>query len=782
MPVGVRRRRSRHGGAAVSPAGLSPGPSGSQPDDPGAGSAALGRLGRAAARRGRLVLAVWLLLAAGSVMLLPGLMQRLAPPSLEVPGSRSAAAAAMIARGLPELGEEQMLLAFSSARLDAGEPRFQQAMAATVDALAARPDIGALLPLPEIDGGHPRHAYVLAGVHGDELTRQRNLPAQLASARQAAGDASAGAVGVTILGVSRAFGQMAHTDMADLRTMEAVTIPVAALLLVFGLGTVGAAVVPLVVGGAAITTGAGALAVAGTLVPVDSTMLTYTVTMSLGLGLDYTLLILLRYRQARRAGLAPPVAAGRAAATAGSTVAWCGAVVAVTSCALLVVGVPWARSLALAGILAASVTLAAALTLGPALLARVDRRLEWGRVPRWRAGRGAERPAWARGGEHLTRRPAWLRGAEHLMRRPGWYAVAATTVLLLAAAPVLHLRLGLHYDRGALAGTDIGAGLAELERDGVAGLTALALPHPDGAAPVDTFAFGQALRADPRVSVATVLDNGRDLTVMLVAGRPAPDSDAGAALQQDVYALAGRLLPAGQQVLATGPAARLADLAEGALGGLWRVLAVVLLASSALLLIVFRSLLIPVKALAMNLLCVCAAFGLLTVVFQDLGGQGADINVLLPLVVFTIVFGLSLDYGVFLVHRIAEHYRRGGDNTAAVLHGLRHTARPITLAAAIMAVTFGGLMFTRRLDFQQGGFAVAAAIVIDATIIRMVLVPCLMRLLGHRNWWLPGTRVSARSGRPGVKGPGAGRPVGSVRGEDPLDGVRSGPVSGAGRR
>ncbi|TDD11475.1 MMPL family transporter [Nonomuraea diastatica] len=443
MPVGVRRRRSRHGGVAAAGSPAAPRP---QQGHPGAGAAALGRLGRAAARRGRLVLAVWLFLAAGSVMLLPGLMQRLAPPSLEVPGSRSAAAAAMIARGLPELGEEQMLLAFASARLDAGEPRFQQAMAATVDTLAARQDIGALLPLPEIDGGHPGHAYVLSGVHGDELTRQRNLPDQLASARQAARDASAGAVSVTILGVSRAFAQMAHTDMADLRSMEAVTVPVAALLLVFGLGTVGAAVVPLVVGGAAIMTGAGALAVAGTLVPIDSTMLTYTVTMSLGLGLDYTLLILLRYRQARRAGLTPVVAAGRATATAGGTVAWCGAVV-VTSCALLVVGVPWARSLALAGTLAALVTLAAALTLGPALLARLDRRLEWGRMPRWRTGRGTERRA-------------WLRGAEHLMRRPRRYAVAAATALLLAAAPVLHLRLGLHYDRDALAGTDIGAGLA----------------------------------------------------------------------------------------------------------------------------------------------------------------------------------------------------------------------------------------------------------------------------------------------------------------------------------
>ncbi|MGW3352409.1 MMPL family transporter [Nonomuraea rubra] len=744
MPVDLRGRRLRRG-AALPPSGI-----GGRRDGLAGGSGVLDRLGRVAAGTGGLfVIAVWLLLAAGAVMSLPGLTQRLAPPSLEVPGSPSAAAAALVARGFPELGGEQMMLAFGSATLNADEPRYEQAIAATVNRLAARPDVGAMLPLPETDGRHPRHAYVLVGVHGDEQARQRNLPAQLASARQAAREASAGAVTVTILGVSRAFAQLAHADLADLRSMEAMTVPVAAVLLVLGLGAVGAAAVPLAVGGVAILTGVGALAAAAAFVPVDSTMLTYTVTMSLGLGLDYTLLILLRYRQARRAGLPPRVAAGRAAATAGGTVTWCGAAIVVTSCALLVVEVPWAHSLALAGMLAALVTLAAALTLGPALLSRLDRHLEWATLPWRRPGLDTPRPAWPRAsrGERRPARasrgagqPAWVRAAGHMMERPGRYAVAATAVLVLAAVPVLHLRMGLHYDRPALAGTDLGAGLAELERDAVAGLTTVALPHPGRPVPVDTFAFQQALRADPRVSMATVMDNGRDLTVMLIADRCPPDGAAAAAFQRDLHALGARLLPAGQPLLAVGPAARLGDLAAGAAGGLWRVLGVVLLASFVLLLLTFRSLLIPVKAVAMNLLCVCAAFGLLTVAFQDLGGNGADINALLPLIVFTIVFGLSLDYEVFLVHRIAEHYRRTGDNTAAVLHGLRHTARPITLAAAIMAVTFGGLMLTRRLDFQQGGFAVAAAIILDATIIRMVLVPCLMRLLGHRNWWLPGFR------------------------------------------
>lgn len=182
MPVGTGHRRALLPAGRVLPQ-----------DRPGV----LDRLGRSAAGpAGRLVIAVWLLLLGAAVMWLPGLPQRLAPPSLEVPGSPSAVAAAEIARGFPELGSEQMMLAFGSATLGTGEPRYQRALAATVAALAARPDVGAMLPLPETAGGHPRHSYVLVGVHGDEPARQRNLPAQLAAARQAAADASAGAVTV----------------------------------------------------------------------------------------------------------------------------------------------------------------------------------------------------------------------------------------------------------------------------------------------------------------------------------------------------------------------------------------------------------------------------------------------------------------------------------------------------------------------------------------------------------------------------------------------------------
>lgn len=322
------------------------------------------------------------------------------------------------------------------------------------------------------------------------------------------------------------------------------------------------------------------------------------------------------------------------------------------------------------------------------------------------------------------------------MDHPVRYALAVTALLLAAVLPVLGLRLGLHYDRPSLAGTATGHGLVQMEADRTAGITGLVLPHPEGSGPVNVGGLMDALESDPRVGSVAVLDNGRDLTVVLVTERNPPDSAASAALLRHIYEMAPRLLPADRQVFAAGPTALLADLGEQMLAGLGLAIALVLLFSFLLLLITFRSLLIAVKAVCMNMLSVTATFGLLALCFQH-ASPTRDVNLLVPLLTFTVVFGLSLDYEVFLVHRVAEHYRRTGDNTAAVLHGLRHTARPITLAAAVMTVAFASLLITHRSDLQQTGFAVAVAVAVDATLIRMILVPALMRLLGHRNWWLP---------------------------------------------
>nr|WP_055504506.1 MMPL family transporter [Nonomuraea pusilla] len=711
MRLGARRFPPDDGDAAPRPPGGAPRPS--------------ARLAAALLRYGHVVVVAWLLLAAAAAVTLPGLAHRLSPPPLEVPGSPSAAAARMITKGFPQYGSEQLVLAFGSATLRATDDAYQEAVGATVRALAALPEIDGMLPLPTGDDQDPRHTYLLFGVTGDEAARQRALPAQIALAQRAAGEASAGKVTVTVVGASPVFADLIHGDLRDLQRLKVVTVPLVALLLVIGLGAVGSAVVPLLVAGAAILVTAGTLSLAGMVAQVDSTQLTVALTVCLGIGLDYALLILLRYRQCRREqGLAPAAAAARATVTAGGTVSWCALAILLTACALFTVPTPWVRNIALAVMLAAVVTAAAALSLTPVLLRLLDPWLDWMRLPRRSRRPGAAPQA------------AWLRAARRLMSRPGRHAVAVTVLLLAAALPALGMRLGLHYDRPSLEGTQSGLGLSQMEADRVAGVTGLVLPHRAGGGPVDTAALKEALRDDPRVGATAALDNGRDLTLLLIVERHPSDSAASAALLRHVREVAPRLLPPGQEVLAAGPTALLADLTVQILSGLRQAVALVLVFSFVLLLITFRSLLIAVKAVCMNLLSIAATFGLLTACFQHAGATG-DVNLLVPLLTCTVVFGLSIDYEVFLVHRISEHYRRTGDNTAAVLYGLRHTARPITLAAAVLTLTFASLLLTHRSDLQQTGFAVAVAVTLDATLIRMILVPALMRLLGRYNWWLP---------------------------------------------
>ncbi|MGW7436469.1 MMPL family transporter [Streptomyces sp. NPDC054849] len=227
------------------------------------------------------------------------------------------------------------------------------------------------------------------------------------------------------------------------------------------------------------------------------------------------------------------------------------------------------------------------------------------------------------------------------------------------------------------------------------------------------------------------LDNGRDLTVVAVADRIPVDSPAAGKLLDDERRLGQSTLPQGQKILAAGGAAALTDLQRAMRSALTQVAILVLAGAFLLMLVVCRSLVLPVKAIAMNLMATGAACGLLS------WFTGHTVNVLVPLMALTVVFGLSLDYEVFLVHRITEHHRAGAACQEAVVRGLSSTAQPITLAATTMSVVFAGLLVTGRQELRQVGFLVAVAVLLDATVIRLLVVPALMRLLGHRNWWLP---------------------------------------------
>ncbi|MEU0565441.1 MMPL family transporter [Nonomuraea sp. NPDC005983] len=696
------------------------------------------RLGDLAARRHRAVLAVWLAFVAGSALMIPGLVDRAVAPAIRVEGSTSLAGARLLEQGFPQLGAEQMMLIFASAALSDDEEPYQRALHDAVRAVSAQPQVGGAQLLPLVPGQDRRHVYAIVGVNGDQRARQAALPVLLRAAKEAASRASGSRVDVHLVGESALLAETKHTDLADLQRAELLAVPLSLLVLLVGLGSAGAALAVLAVAGTVTVTALGVLAAASRFgAPANTFMLAVASTVGLALGLDYALLSLFRYRHSRAAGHDRYQAAALAVSTAGRTTTWCAVGVALTAAALLVVRTSMIRTMGAAVSLSALVAAAAAVTLLPAVLAAADRWLAHRRPPRPRPWRPALR--------HLHRKgrsgdaDGWGRWAWHLMRHPIAYTLVCTGVLLAAAAPVTGLRMGFDLERASVAETDFGRGLAYMEADQISSALAVVLPHPADAPPVDTATLVTALEDDARVALTTSVDNGKDMTVVIVIIRTHIDEPATTALARQISGQLGpATLPPGQHAFVTGPAVIFSDLMDETTAQLGMVILLVLGCSLLFLLVSFRSILLPIKAVLMNLLAVGAAFGLLTLATRHLPHLfGSQVNTLIPLLAFTLVFGLSIDYEIFLIHRIGEHYHANGDNTAAVVDGLRHTARPITVAAAVMVATFAALLTADRHHLVQLGLAVATAITLDATVIRLALVPALMRILGTGNWWLP---------------------------------------------
>ncbi|WP_159060515.1 MMPL family transporter [Streptomyces acidiscabies] len=670
-------------------------------------------------RGGRWCVAVWTAVVLAALVVLPVGLAHVRGAIVQAEGSSSVRATALIARGMPSFGTEQVSLAFDSRTLMADSEPYQQALVAAARAADSVPGTAQVIPVPGAPDRDPHHTYLAVGIDGDADARRQLLPELRSATGRAVAAASHGRVTVALTGATPVFAEQIKADLADLRYAEAVTVPAALLLLVVGLGSLGSALTVLATAAVGVVVSTGALAALALVLDIDSLMVTVATTVGFGLGLDYALLLLLRYRSLRDDGLAPHPATAAATRSAGRAVLWCAAAVMVTSAALLTAPLALARTAALVAALTTAVTAAAATTLLPALLPRLDPLLDRGRVRRRKRANEEDR---------------WARWARRLMDRPWPYLLAALAVLLLAAAPAGALRTGLQMNPSVIADTDAGRGMAQMERDGLADITLIALPHPPDTGPVDTTDLTDALRADPRITTVAALDNGRDLTVVSVTDRITADHPGAERLVTHIRSLAARTLPPGQRAYSTGPAAQLADFHQALRCALYRIVVIVLAGSFLLMLLAFRSVLLPLKAIAMNVLSVAASFGLLV---WATGHTAHPIHLAIPLMAATIVFGLSLDYEVFLVHRITTYYRATGDCRLAVARGLGETARPITLAAATMATVFAGLMVTRREDFRQTGFLVATAVILDATLIRMVVVPTLMRLLGHRNWWLP---------------------------------------------
>jgi putative drug exporter of the RND superfamily len=469
------------------------------------------------------------------------------------------------------------------------------------------------------------------------------------------------------------------------------------------------------------------------------------VVMGLALGIDYSLFIVSRLREERGHGHGHREAILRVAGTATRAVVFSGCAFALALFGMFLVPDPVLRSLALGAIVVGVVAVAVALTFHPALLMLLGDRVDRLRVP-WLGRRvtgsaGSEGRFWG-----------WL--VRGVVRRPGASLAVAVGLLLLATAPVLGLKLGASGPSVLPDHTMGKQGYVALERDFPGGAIAPVEIVVDtrGAGPMDAEAarLQDRLEGDPGFGMAAAsVERSGDL---LVASVPLNAEHASEQATQAIDRLRDEHVPAafGQhadQVLVGGDPAVARDYFT--LIGNWLpvVIVFVLGLSFVLLTVAFRSVVIPLTAIAVNLLSVGAAYGLLVLVFQHgVGaslfgfGEAERIEAWVPVFLFSVLFGLSMDYQVFLLSRIRERYASTGDTTGAIVFGIGSTARLITGAALIIVVVFSGFATGSLVAFQQMGFGVAVALLIDATIVRSVVIPAAMQLLGERNWYLPGSR------------------------------------------
>ncbi|MCE7929418.1 MAG: MMPL family transporter [Dehalococcoidia bacterium] len=539
--------------------------------------------------------------------------------------------------------------------------------------------------------------------------------------------------------ISRAFTETAEKD---LRAAEIVGLPIALVVLVVVFGALVAAGVPIVVGMVAIAVSLGITALIASAFELSIFTVNMITMTGLAVGIDYSLLIVQRFREERRSGRGRDEAIERTGATASRAVLFSGMTVVVALFSMFLVPSSLFQSVAAGAVIVVIVAVAAALTLLPALLRLLGDRVNLGTIPL--PGSRASSPN--EGG-------FWARTASFVMKRRVASIVASVALLLVAGVPYLNARLGfagvaslpessVAYRAFSLLDSEFSAGLlspADIVID------AEDVHSPEVAAAIDE--LRERLFADPNFSRPMVEANeAGDLALVTVAVSGDP---LGSHAIQAVERLRSQYIPAafagtGAEVSVGGETARDIDYSTVITGVTPVVLAFVLGLSFLILLVIFRSVVVPLKAILMNLLSVGAAYGVMTLVFQQ--GVGAEllgfrqverIESWVPLFMFAMLFGLSMDYHVFLLTRIREHFDATGDNAASVRHGVQNTAGMITGAALIMVAVFGGFAMGELTMFQQMGFGLAVAVILDATIIRTVLVPASMALLGDLNWYLP---------------------------------------------
>ena len=708
-----------------------------------------------------------------------GVHDRLTGGGFEDPATESARARAEIKAAFPQASLSDFVLVVTAKHGTVDDAEVTKAATALTKDLRSRSGVvtansywsyGKVAQLRSVDARRALVVAALSGTEDEKFKRAGVLAAKFT--------VSTAVVSTLPTGEAVLTDQISRQAEKDLQKSEFLTAPFTAIALVIVFGSVVAALLPLSVGAIAVLGTFLLLTILTLLTPVSVFALNLTTALGLGLAIDYSLFIVSRYREELARGVSTNVAVGRSMQTAGRTVAFSAGTVMISLAALAVFDVPYLRSFAYAGVAVVLLAAIAAVIVLPAVLAVLGPWVEKGRIFK-------PKPESETGG-------FWGGQARRVMRHPVPYALGVSGLLLLLAVPFFHLNIGLTDDRvvpdsvsGRRAVDQIRACFATRESNAIA----VSLPTADvasdgaeirrlanqfvrlpGVAHVDS-ALGIFVKGDlvpvntgPRScgSHTAALDERATINfapiALVPAQKPRFDNHVGThGTYMTVTPAIEPMSPAGDRLVRSmraadsplefhvmGLGARLIDTKESVLGRLPLAIGLVALATFILLFLMTGSLLVPLKALALNVLSLTATFGAMVYIFQD--GHFRDwlgftptgsVDVFTPILMFCISFGLSMDYEVFLLSRIKEEYDLDRDNEHAVAVGLQKTGKIVTAAALLLTIVFVGIATSDVAIVKLFGVGLTLAVLVDAFLIRATLVPAFMRLAGRLNWWAP---------------------------------------------
>jgi putative drug exporter of the RND superfamily len=698
---------------------------------------AVGRLARWATRHRRSVIAAWLLLVAAGFAV-SAIAGNKFDNALSMPGSDSQQATDLLRQNLAaQSGDvDQIVFTTQAGRVDAASVR--ASVQPMLDRVARIPHVSSVVsPYGPAGAAHSisrdgrtAFATVVFDEAGEDLP-----PSVIQRVVDVAGTARSPQLGVELGGDA-----IEQFNRPSVGPATAIGVLAAMVILFLTFGSLVAVSLPIAAALAGLGVSTGLIAIATHLVTVPDFAQQIAMMIGLGVGVDYALLVVTRYRETyRRNGGDVQDAIEVAMDTAGRSVIFASLTVVISLSGLYAVGVNLLSGVAIAASATVLFVLAGSMTLLPALMSYAGPRIARGRARRGRPQSGGQ------GGGRLSRR--WI---STVQRRPLVAAAAAAVALLALAAPVLDLRLafnGAAADQASSTTRKAYDQLSEAFGPGFNGPFVIAVRFSGGDQPALVDRLTSQLRQTPGVAAVGNAELGRahDTAAIMVTPAAAPSSEQ---VKDLVHRLRDEAIPAalagsGAQAHVGGYTPASVDFTQRLSDKLPLFIGIVIGLAALLLLLVFRSLLIPLQGAVMNLLSIGAALGILQAVFErgwlagPLNVQQSVIEPFMPVIIFAIVFGLSMDYEVFLVSRIHEEWARSGDPAAAIRQGLASTARVITAAAAIMITVFASFALSGDHVLQLFGLGLASAIFLDALVIRMALLPATLALLGRATWWLP---------------------------------------------